>query len=1271
MFMTSCGNPDQPFSQVTFTRANHTLVTHLPLKWLPLKWLPLKWLPLKWLTVMVCAVVFIGLFGVHSTWAEEKPQELHALSNEALITSSVTLFHGAEKSFNAMERALLRNTELVEQAKKSRNNLIVPPKFPEAGKKPSLAALRNRVDQQKERVVALKRRLPLIEAEQTLLTNRHGYIETAKSAISSWINSQERMRLMALEIQWRLKDQSLRKKSAVDIPTVEATKKRFERYNTIQTLLEEKIQENRKSQEELEVILKAAKKELIGAEIQLDLLTKSFHQAGKHQSYQKELVNLSAYRLAAQYDKLTTEQEWQTGAFQLSLNRFKRLQNKSEKIKKALEELVPPEVKEINLDAVVYDLAKAESYAKQIGVHVEYLGQEIEQRESLVELMEKMVEQGKQLAVKNTAISDHTFRLRLLADTLQDKEQQAVDVGQLDENTQKTTSLASKALAVVESARQSLPKLQEQLGHSRATLKASLEKRQSLNKALGHARQRKEQNEIFKELAVKELLAKVESASKALTEHWKTLDQERKKNQEIKEKVTGIEFKLHSATDPLFNITQQQELSRHGEIRKQLYSLASIKLPPAEKESPSNVAVDPMQLLEKWGDTPDQPLNGIVGELETYQNTLSSRIRFIDGRQQQQTALLQNLNLEKQTLTKSIEALNAALLSAQQSFAGATEIQKRLGRYQIEPDLVPDNLSQLMNHDRIDQLQKELAEQTERQVLVGKKLEEFEKSKQVRGELPKQLSNLLAIIGSKLRIIQDREKLLKRFTASSSDWSDIDKKNLEQEAIRLFAESETWPEYFLGFFASERGTSLTEILHGYYQEVIKLEKKLSNLAEQKKAMDRLLHLSEKENPIVTGIVPSLSLRVEALVKEHARREAMIRMQLLPKQADEILKKLIKSGGQTLSVPAHLEEKDKQKVVDQAVEALFETEVKQRAAEKWITLFENRASRFGINSEMGIYQSENGSIDALHKSYQRQVFQYIGYPSAGIKQIQDVEGGVLGAKEIQQLQLGKVGLIRADRLKVQQKAAIWAAGKLLAIYLVAFFLIRMLELFLWRPLEKKAERAIPNLVRGMVAFIIYLIAFFMIVAFVFGQTLTGLLATSGVIAMVIGMAVQMNISNIFSGLAINLERPFNVGDWVNINGVKGKVADINWRATRLYDANWDYYHTIPNHTVAGAHIINYHQPSDLYWAGHVLHLSPDLDPEVMVPMLTTALARVQGKVGDPWVMYFGLDDWSATYWVYVQHHNFGKKNAFAAKVSSEVWKELNANGIKPALRLIET
>ncbi len=77
-------------------------------------------------------------------------------------------------------------------------------------------------------------------------------------------------------------------------------------------------------------------------------------------------------------------------------------------------------------------------------------------------------------------------------------------------------------------------------------------------------------------------------------------------------------------------------------------------------------------------------------------------------------------------------------------------------------------------------------------------------------------------------------------------------------------------------------------------------------------------------------------------------------------------------------------------------------------------------------------------------------------------------------------------------------------------MVAFFLIRMLELFLWRPLEKKAERAIPNLVRGMVAFIIYLIAFFMIVAFVFGQTLTGLLATSGVIAMVIGMAVPMDI-----------------------------------------------------------------------------------------------------------------------------------------------------------------
>jgi len=66
----------------------------------------------------------------------------------------------------------------------------------------------------------------------------------------------------------------------------------------------------------------------------------------------------------------------------------------------------------------------------------------------------------------------------------------------------------------------------------------------------------------------------------------------------------------------------------------------------------------------------------------------------------------------------------------------------------------------------------------------------------------------------------------------------------------------------------------------------------------------------------------------------------------------------------------------------------------------------------------------------------------------------------------------------------------------------------------------------------------------------GETLTSLLATSGVLAMIVGLAIQANIANVFSGIILNIERPFQVGDFINVDGVFGRVKDITWRTVRI-------------------------------------------------------------------------------------------------------------------------
>ena len=75
------------------------------------------------------------------------------------------------------------------------------------------------------------------------------------------------------------------------------------------------------------------------------------------------------------------------------------------------------------------------------------------------------------------------------------------------------------------------------------------------------------------------------------------------------------------------------------------------------------------------------------------------------------------------------------------------------------------------------------------------------------------------------------------------------------------------------------------------------------------------------------------------------------------------------------------------------------------------------------------------------------------------------------------------------------------------------------------------------------------------AFVFQRSVTGIWATSGAVGILLGIALKDVILDVFTGLAMNLDRPFVIGDWVRIHdgpheGLIGQVLQISWRTTRL-------------------------------------------------------------------------------------------------------------------------
>ncbi len=162
-------------------------------------------------------------------------------------------------------------------------------------------------------------------------------------------------------------------------------------------------------------------------------------------------------------------------------------------------------------------------------------------------------------------------------------------------------------------------------------------------------------------------------------------------------------------------------------------------------------------------------------------------------------------------------------------------------------------------------------------------------------------------------------------------------------------------------------------------------------------------------------------------------------------------------------------------------------------------------------------------------------------------------------------------------------------------------------YIWETLESRSGRKIPNVMKVIVTLLVFAMALAAITAFVFGKTLTSLLASTGVLAMVVGLAIQANIANVFSGIILNVERPFKVGDYIKINNLLGQVRDITWRTTRI-ESNDGQMLIMANSKVSEAFMENYSDVPHGIAAETLVYTSPDVDPELVLAIFSEAVAQ---------------------------------------------------------------
>ena len=220
---------------------------------------------------------------------------------------------------------------------------------------------------------------------------------------------------------------------------------------------------------------------------------------------------------------------------------------------------------------------------------------------------------------------------------------------------------------------------------------------------------------------------------------------------------------------------------------------------------------------------------------------------------------------------------------------------------------------------------------------------------------------------------------------------------------------------------------------------------------------------------------------------------------------------------------------------------------------------------------------------------------------------------------------------------------------------AWLVNSLLDLILRRTIFPDDNRPhARRLFADLASVLVYVVALVGIMDTVFKVQISAVLATSGVLAIVVGLALQNTLADVFSGLAINIERPFTAGDWITVADSVGQVIEINWRATRIRTSSNDLI-VIPNSLVTKAIVINHHRLNGPHACTMTLAVDQLISPARVIDALQIAASGSAGIASGsiPTARACGFADASIAYELVFAVDDFMQKESVQSEIVSRV------------------
>ncbi|MEL7314693.1 MAG: mechanosensitive ion channel family protein [Cyanobacteria bacterium J06559_3] len=208
-----------------------------------------------------------------------------------------------------------------------------------------------------------------------------------------------------------------------------------------------------------------------------------------------------------------------------------------------------------------------------------------------------------------------------------------------------------------------------------------------------------------------------------------------------------------------------------------------------------------------------------------------------------------------------------------------------------------------------------------------------------------------------------------------------------------------------------------------------------------------------------------------------------------------------------------------------------------------------------------------------------------------------------------------------------------------------------------------QDAIPKILRDLIRVMLILVGITIVLSAVWKADLGRLITALGVSSIVLGLALQDTLGNLFSGVALLVERPFDVGDWLEVGDNIGKVAEINWRSVHLVTRERELL-IVPSSILARDVIRNYRRPLKLHVEPVIIGFSYDDPPNKVKRVLIGAALETEGILNQPTpeVQTISYDDFAITYKVRLYLPNYENVPRIRDEFMTRIWYAARRNNL---------